>query len=172
MDVVDQLKKSGMPVALISDAIKEVIPKEYQKKMADLKAAVMDMQTAKRQYSIFLITGEDSPSKDSFCAAFMKWYMVTRNKTGRWCLEPTEYDPTIGGVGVTLFTATYLYSPQAAKWVATAIREKVSLGRVFILCSPTKESFEKTFGKIFMSYISHLSVYIELKTNPIEIPVI
>jgi len=168
MDILDQLKKAGLTAAMINDALIEKVPEKFEEKLASLKS----MAKENTDYKVFLVHGEDSPVKDQFCAAFMKWYMITFNKTGRWMQIAAPFDENLGLAGITVFPATYLYSPLMAKQLATVIREKLPMGRAFILCSTNKESYDETFGKEFMAFVSHASLSIEVSVPRKTISVI
>lgn len=168
MDILDQLKKSGLSVGMINDALLEKVAEKFEGKLTSLK----NMAKENTDYKVFLVHGEDSPYKDQFCAAVMKWYMITFNKTGRWMQITAPFDENLGNAGITVFPATYLYSPMMAQQLATVIREKLPMGKAFILCSNNKEAYDKTFGEDFMAFVSHASLSIEVSVPRKTISVI
>jgi hypothetical protein len=162
MDVLDQLKKSGMPTALIADALREKSDK-FPEKLAKVNALLQHPESTHR---VFLVYGNDSPFKDQFCAALMKIYMVLKNKTGHWVGTTLALDDLmIGAAGVTVIPAVYALSPLAAKQIGASMRDKVPVGRAFILCATNKEEFDKVFGEELMTFLSHLSISIDVSVD-------
>jgi len=168
MDILEQMKRTGVPPQMINDALLEKVASPFESKFI----ALTNMVKEKPEFKVFLVHGEDSPQKDQFCAAFMKWYMLQFNKTGRWYGVCTQFEDTFGDAGVSVIPATYLLNPVAARIVSGAIREKLPLGRAFVLCSNDRDTFDGTFGKDFITFVSHQSLSIEVSVPRASIMVI
>ena len=159
MDILDQLKKAGLPPPLMKDALQGVSDR-FPEKLTKLTELLSTAEGG--DYKVILVFGNDSPFKDKFCAAFMKWYMVAKNKTGRWITNILPDDQMIGMAGITVVLSTHLLSPIAVRMLASAIREKVPLNRTFVLCATSKDEFDKVFGEETMTFISHISVAVDV----------
>lgn len=168
MDIVDQIKKTGMPPGLMEAALQERVPEAFAERLEKTKGFV----ATNNDITVFLIVGNDSPAKDQFCAALMKWLMVTRNKTGRWLMMSKTIDEELGNAGITCIPAFDLLPPINLKQVVSIIREKLSLGRYFIICATSKESVIKAFGEEFASFVSHIAVSVKVDVEKQDITVI
>lgn len=159
MDIVDQLKKSGMPPPLIHTALTDTVPEAFADKLERVKHVIKETQ--KR---VIIIIGNDSPAKDQFSAALMKWYMLYYNKTGRWLYPAKGLDEEeFGNAGITCVSAFDLLGTMVKTQIASLIRERVLLERTFILCTTAGDRIEKELGEVFWAYLSHIALLVRVE---------
>jgi hypothetical protein len=159
MEIVEQLKKAGVPIPLIKWTMQGKLDKPFRSKAMMAKEVLLAGD--KR---VVLTIGCDSPQKDQFCVALMREYMLGNNKTGRWLMPPQKglYDDDIGNDGITVVVAVDLLSPLAARQVAGALREKIEHGRRFILCANNKGALADTLGQPIMLYLEHRAIIVNV----------
>jgi len=162
MDLREQLEVAQMPSSLVPVAMKGIPPEDLK----DQYDSLLEFLREDPEKRVMILTGNDSPQKDQFIACLMRWYMVTRKRTGLWLPPPRDYlDSEIGRQGITAVLAVDLYPDKYAPGLASVFREWVPNGRAFAISVSSEPALKEVIGSSLVTYLYANALVLDLTVS-------